>query len=614
MTRSRNGKRAHEAAGGRFALGPGTDVVWADFVRPYRANLAVAATLAIAQAGMAILQPWPLKVAVDQVAGGHRLTGWLTPLDGISKPALAGFAAASSVALVLASALVGYVQSVLIGTSSERLGADLRSALMERMIDLSGPFYDRHRTGDLVNRLTSDVARVQDTLVMTYTSIVPNVASLVGMTIVLLTIDPILGSVGLAAVPALVVVIRRRRRLVKEAQSAARDRAGALASNSTDLLRNVRIVQAFQRHEQALSQFNAQNEGARNAAMHSIRLDARYSPFTDLILASGSALVLWIGVMQVLEGRLTVGTLLVVLTYVGSVYGPVRSLSSAATNLAKGAASKERLSEVLTSRDRIKSSPGAPPAPRLRRCITFEDVSFEYERNQAVLRSISFTVNAGEHFCIVGASGAGKSTLISLLLRLYDPTRGAVLYDGIDIRNLDVASLRERFGLVPQHPWMIDGTIADNISFGRQPQHASEIAIIGRLALLDEFVDRMSLGYDTPVGEGGTRFSGGQLRRIAFARALVRLPDVLLLDEPTSGLDAHSERLLINAIERVRRGRTVITVSHHLGLAECADRVAVVEKGRVVQIGSPRELRQCDGAYARLLRAHGHDLVSIPTS
>ncbi len=569
----------------------------------YRGRLVAAGGLSVVQAGLVVLQPWPLKMAIDNAAGGTPLPAWTGPLRDAQPSTLAAVTALASVLLVLVSGLIGYGETMLVGRVAERLAADLRHGVMSRLLALSGRFHDQHRSGDLVSRVTGDVGRVQDALVAKYTVLVPESLTLAGMVLVLLAVDPLLGAVALAAVPFLVGVIVRRRRAVRRAQRTARDEAGRLASVATDTVRNVRVIQAFQRQGDVLDRFGERNDAAKDASISSLRVDALFSPIGNLVLAFGSAAVLWVGVLRVQQDRMSVGTLLIVLSYVGSVYGPVRSLSRLATSLARGAASKDRLREVIESSEELPMAPQPVVAGSVSYGLVFDRVSFEYEQDVPVIDRVSFTVAAGEHFCIVGPTGAGKSTLLQLLLRMYDPTSGSIRLDGIDLREIEMGSLRERFGLVSQQPWMLDGTIAENISFGRSDATRAEIEIIGRFALIDEFVDRFPLGYDTPVGEGGARMSGGQLRRIGFARAIVRLPDVLLLDEPTSGLDAHSERQIIRAIDRVRRGRTVITVTHHLGLAEHADRVAVLEHGHVVEVGPPQELRRAGGPFARLLQA-----------
>lgn len=573
------------------------------FAEPFRVRLAVASGLAVLQAGLILLGPWPLKIAVDQAASHQAPPSWLGFLNGMSSATLAGLAAVASVALVVVSGAVDYAETMIVAVVSERIGARMRRTLMRHLFELSGRFYDQHRSGDLVTRVMTDVGRVQDALVASYTILVPQSLTLVGMVFVLLRLDLTLGLIGLTAVPPLVFVVIRRRRLVKVAQREARESSGALATSTSDLVRNVKVVQAFQRQALMMERFGAHNREATRTSIVSTRIDARFSPLSDLVLAVGTALVLWIGVVRVTQARMSVGTLLVVLTYVGSVYGPVRSLSRLSTSLARGAASKERLNEVMLSEARISNGGTGNRVYPMMLGLSFRNVSFGYDPDSPVLHDISFEVQARENFCIVGPSGSGKSTILQLMLRLYDPTAGEIRFDGENIKDLDVVSLRDRFGFVLQQPWMIDGTVADNLAFGRPDVTLDEIKIIGRLALIDEFIERLPQGYDTPVGEGGAQLSGGQLRRISLARALVRLPDVLLLDEPTTGLDAHSEAKVMATIEQVRRGRTIITVTHRLALSEQADRVAVIERGRIVEIGAPAELRALGGHYARLLGA-----------
>lgn len=585
---------------------PKSDDIFVRYRRRYRGRLVAAGSLSVVQAGLVVLQPWPLKLAIDHAAANTPLPTWTGPVAHLAPSSLAAVTALASVTLVLVSGLIGYAETMLVGRVAESLAADIRHGVMSRLMALSGRFHDRHRSGDLVSRVTGDVGRVQDALVASYTVLVPESLTLCGMVLVLLKLDVTLGLIALGAVPILVAIIVKRRRLVRNAQRKARDEAGRLASTATDIVRNVRVIQAFQRQDDSLERFSDRNRAVMDSSVSSMKIDARFSPLGNLVLSIGSASVLWIGVLRVQQGRMSVGTLLIVLSYVGSVYGPVRSLSSLATSLARGAASKDRLREVIDSSDELAIPAEPVVADSVSLGIVFDKVSFEYEPDVPVIDSSSFSVTAGEHFCIVGPTGAGKSTVLQLLLRLYDPTSGSIYLDGVDLRDIEMSSLRDRFGLVSQQPWMMDGTIADNIAFGRGDATRAEIEIIGRFALIDEFVDRFPLGYDTPVGEGGARLSGGQLRRIGFARAIVRLPDILLLDEPTSGLDAHSELQIVRAINRVRRGRTVITVTHHLGLAETADRVAVLERGRIVEVGSPQELRCRGGAYAKLLHAADH--------
>jgi ATP-binding cassette, subfamily B, bacterial len=570
------------------------------FLRPYRGALGVAALLTLAETVLDLARPWPLKLAVDNAIGGRPLTGLLAPLDRLSPAALAGVAALLTLALVGIGALVGYLITYLSGAAAERVGADLREAVFNRMLHLSLPFHDRHRSGDLVTRLTGDVGRVEDSLVAWLTTLVPEALTLAGMAVVLVAVDRTMGLAALAVAPLLALVVALRRRRIREAQRRSRDASARLAAEATEVLRNVRAVQAFTREEETNERFQGRSRGALRAVVGAMDLEARYSPLADLLLAGGSGLVLWLGVVAVTSGRITVGTLLVVLSYLGSLYGPIRSLARLARTLARGAASRERILEVLASPEVVESSPVALRAKPLRRSLVMRDVSFSYPDGPPVLRGVDLEIKAGERVCVVGPTGAGKSTLLALLLRFYDPDHGVIDLDDFDLRHLELDSLRRQIALVPQDPWMLDGSIAANIAFGRPTASEAEVRLAARIALVDEFAEQLPDGYATEVGEGGVRLSGGQRRRVALARAILRDASVLLLDEPTSGLDPAAERAVLRALERAARGRTVVSVSHRLALARDADRVVVLDAGRVVEQGPPSELLERGGDFARM--------------
>jgi ATP-binding cassette, subfamily B, bacterial len=584
------------------------------YLRPYRGALAVAAALALVETVIDLARPWPLKLAVDHAIGGRPLGGPFARLDSFDAGTLAAIAALGAVALVALGALVGYLTSYVSSAAAERVGADLREATFDRLLALGVRFHERHRSGDLVTRLTSDVARVEDALVAWFTVLVPELLTLAGMVAVALAVDLRLGLAALSVVPLLAVVVALRRRHIRAAQRSSRDADARLAAEATELLRNVRVVQAFAREDHAGERFRAGSADGVRAALHAMDQEARWSPLADVLLAIGAGLVLWLGVLAVTSGRITLGTLLVLLSYLGSLYAPIRSLARLARALARGAASRERLLEVLASDQVVPEDPDALPAPPLRDRLTVRDVSFGYTAGTPVLRDLRLEILAGEHVCVVGPTGAGKSTLLGLLLRFHDPDGGVIELDGLDLRHYSLASLRRQVALVPQDPWLLDGTVLDNIAFGRPGATRREIEAAAQVALVDEFAGRLPHGYDTQVGEGGVRLSGGQRRRVALARAVVRDASVLLLDEPTSGLDAVSEDAVARALERATAGRTVLAVSHRLGLTARADRVVVLEHGRVVEQGPPGELLAATGAYARMWRlantAHRKEVTS----
>jgi ATP-binding cassette subfamily B protein len=570
------------------------------FLQPYRGSLSLATGLILVETLIDLARPWPLKLAVDNAIGGQPLGGGLAVLNQLGPAGLAAVAVGVGIGLVGVGALVGYLITYLTSATAERVGADLREAVFGRMLGLGLPFHDRHRSGDLVTRLTGDVARVEDSMVAWFTVLVPEVLTLAGMVVVVLAVDLTLGLAALAVVPPLALVVAMRRRRIRVAQRVSRDADAALASEATEVLRNVRVVQAFTREDEAGGYFSGRSRGAVRAALGAMDLEARWSPVADLLLAAGGGLVLWLGVAAVTSGRMTLGTLLVVLAYLSSLYGPIRALARLARTLARGAASRERVLEVLDSGEVVPEAAEPLAAAPPRRGLALRGVWFGYVEGAAVLRHLDLEVAAGERVCVVGPTGAGKSTLLALLLRFYDPDAGAVELDGTDLRDLDLASLRRQLALVPQDPWMLDGTVADNVRFGRPGATREEFEAAARATRVDELVERLPDGWETQIGEGGVRLSGGQRRRVALARAILRDASVLLLDEPTSGLDAASEQAVLDALDHAAEGRTVLSVSHRLSLAARADRVVVLDGGRVVEQGPPGGLLAAGGAYARL--------------
>lgn len=582
------------------------------FLKPYRFRLALASVMSVLETALEVLRPWPLALAVDYAIGGKKLQGWLAPLRHLSPGQLAGVAALGLLGIVVVGGLMKYGIECLIGSASERIGADIRVAAFGKLTALSLRFHDRNRTGDLVTRLTSDVSRVQDATVAWFETLVPEGLSLLGMMGVLFLIDRELGAAALVVIPILTLLGVVSRRRIREVQRQTRTLFGTMASRANESLRNVRVVQAFARglHEQR--RFRSASDDAADSAVEAVEVMARFAPLTESVLAAGSGLVLFVGVLRVIDHRLSVGTLLVVLTYVTGMYGPIGALTRMVSMMAKGMASRERLAEILTCDEVVDEKPNPAEMPAGMLGLSVDGVSFAYRDGTPAVSELTFQVLPGEVACVVGASGAGKSTLLSLLLRLYDPDAGTIRVNGQDLRNIRLAGLRDRLSLVPQDPWILDGTIEDNIIFGQPNATPGDVRRAAALALVDEFVDRMPEGYATEVGEGGGQLSGGQRRRLALARAIVRECSLLLLDEPTNGLDAESEATVMAALRRAIEGRTAIIVSHALSVAAVSDWVIVLDGGRVAEQGRPCDLLEAGGAFARLWAFQGlPDVASI---
>jgi ABC-type multidrug transport system fused ATPase/permease subunit len=392
----------------------------------------------------------------------------------------------------------------------------------------------------------------------------------------LMAFDPGLLLIGLTVVPLLAALAVRQRARIRAVEMAARAESGRLSGATTDLLRNVRAVQAFGRADRASEEFGKRNQSVLDVELRAIRVEARWTPVADILLSIGSALVLVVGGLRVLGGSMSVGILLVVATYLRSLYAPVRGLTKLSATLAKAGASATRLREVLDCQEAVVDRPNAWPAPALTRDVEFDDVGFSYEPEHPVLDGFDLRIAAGETVCLIGPSGIGKSTALHLLLRLYDVDAGRILIDGVNVRYCDQRSVRSRFAYVPQDPWLLDATVAENIAFGNPLATRDDVLEAGRAALVDEFIGRLPHGYDTSLGESGVRLSGGQRRRVAIARAAVSKAPMVLLDEPTASLDPRSAAAVIEAIRTATTNRTVLVVTHDRDLAAIADRVVTL--------------------------------------
>jgi ATP-binding cassette, subfamily B, bacterial len=547
-------------------------------VRSHAPALATAAGLVVLQVGVTLLRPWPLALAVDYALGGKPLTGRLEFLAGMQPARLLVLAGAATVVLTTVNGLLDMATLRTAEGAAERIGTALRATMFERAMTRSLRWHDRMRSGELVSRLTTDVGRVLDGVIALTTSFLPDAVMLIGVLALLLAFDPGLLAIGLAVVPVLAGLAVRQRARIRAAQQDARAESGRLTGATTDLLRNVRAVQAFGRIDHATKQFGRQNEAVLDAELRAIRVDARWTPVADVLLSIGSALVLVVGGMYVLRGSMSIGELLVVTAYLRDLYSPVRGLTRLSAVLAKAGASASRVQEVLECDEAVNDRAGAWIAPPLVKDVRFEKVGFRYEPEQPVLDDFNLRIAAGETVCLIGPSGIGKSTVLHLLLRLYEVNTGRVLIDGVNVRYCRQLTVRNRFAYVPQDPWLLDATVAENIAFGNPAATRADVLEAGRTAQVDEFIGRLPHGYDTSLGESGVRLSGGQRRRIAIARAVVSMAPMLLLDEPTASLDPRSAEAVVKAIRSATEHRTVLIVTHDRRLTAIADRVVTLAR------------------------------------
>lgn len=545
--------------------------------RPHRAALSGAAALILVEAALELARPWPLQLVVDQGLGDRPFPGWAPGLASLDLPLLAVVAALTIVLVTLVGAVASTWAAVLVGRTAEQIGSNLRGSIMGRLVDQPPSFFRRHRTAELVNRVTADVYRVEDAVVAWWEVAVPEFVVLLGTLVMLAVIDPWLAVTAMAVCPLLSAVIVHRRRAVRRAQGLAREEEGRLSEHAQDLIRNVRVVQAFGHQDAACASFDGINRRARRANVTALTVEARLTPLSDLILALGAAGVLVLGVARVEQGAMTTGTLLVALAYVAGLYTPLRSLTSLATTLARAEASRDRLREVLAPTptqpgDEPGDRPGTRVAHDLRGDLVLDRVTFGYDEIP-VLDRLSLDFPAGRTTALTGLTGAGKSTVLNLLLRFEQPGSGRVLVGGRDLAELTVESVRRHIAYVPQESWFLDDTIRANIALGSPGATDADVEIAAHLALVSEFAERLPQGLDTPVGESGLQLSGGERKRLSIARAVVRRADLFLLDEPTAGLDDRAAGLVLDAIACSTAGTTVIVVTHDPEVVRWADEI-----------------------------------------
>ena len=566
-----------------------------------------------------LLEPWPLKITLDNVLRSQPLHGWLNQLvlsaAGASKLSILTFAAAAVLVIAAFGAACTYAEKRITTTVGEWVAHDLRSTLYSHIQRLSLAYHDQKRMGDLISRVTSDLDAVQGFVSSGLLGALISSLTLVGMVGVMLYLNWRFTLIALSVAPVLFVVVYSYTRRIKKAAREVRKKEGEIVSVIEEVLSSIRVVKAFAREDYEQRRLEEQSLEGVEMALRARSLKAKLSPMVEIIVACGTALVLWFGARMVLQGSLREGSLIVFIWYLGKMYKPMQELSKMTDTFSKAAVGYERIKEVLETDGQVKDLPNARSAPRLKGRIEFQDVTFGYEAQSPVLANLSLTIQPGQTAALVGPTGAGKTTIISLIPRFYDPSAGRITIDGRDVRAFTQKSLRQQISFVLQETVLFHAPIWHNIAYGKPGATRSEILRAAELANAHEFIEKMPEGYDTIVGERGMTLSGGQRQRIAIARAIIRNTPMLILDEPSSGLDAASEKLVFDALDRLIEGKTAIVIAHRLSTIQRADVIFVVDAGRIVESGRHDDLLRSGGLYAELyeLQFHGAEAPQ-PTS
>jgi ATP-binding cassette subfamily B protein/subfamily B ATP-binding cassette protein MsbA len=576
------------------------------YLAPHRGDVAVVLAMTGLGVGLEVLRPWPIKLLVDHVLGQQPTAGDGAPplrwLPGATGPeGLLAWVAVGTILIFLAGTLGTMFQTRASVRLGQRMVYELGADLFLHLQRLSLLFHTRRPVGDTIARVTGDPYGLQTLVNAALLPLLQSVVMLAAMFVVMWRLEPTLTALALGVVPLLGLAIRLLGKPMQERMRERRELEGRMISVVHQALTALPVVQAFTREEAEHARFRQYATQTVTAYERSTGADMTFKLVVGLVTAVGTAAVIWVGAHYALEGRLSVGTILVFISYLGSLYGPVNSIAYTAATLRYTAANAERVLEVLDTAPDVRDRPGARDV-RLQGHLRFERVRFGYEPDRPVVDDVSFEAQPGEVVAIVGPTGAGKSSLVSLLVRHFDPWSGRVTLDGHDIRDLRLRSLRQQVAIVLQDPFILPLTVAENIAYGRPDASPDDIRAAATAANADDFIRRLPDGYDTVVGERGATLSGGERQRLAIARALVKGAPILVLDEPTSALDARTETLLLDALDRLMKGRTTLVIAHRLSTVRSADRIVVLDQGRVLEQGRHAELLAREGLYASLYR------------